>query len=104
MNNQLTVKQFKTWLINNDHTQSSLAKELKVTPKTISGYVQRERFPRTFELALNGVSRDKLINSFDDLQLFKIYKIVIAQLGYDHEESIRYRVELNKRGLEIPKS
>ena len=104
---KLTVKQFKTWLIANDHTQASLSKVLKITPQTITGYVKNERFPVVFVLALNSISRDRLINSFDDLQLFKVYKMVVTQLGYDHEEAIRYRLELSgrgldERGLEIP--
>lgn len=53
----MTVKQFKIWLINNDHTQETLAKKLNITPRTISNYVSNERFPFIFVLALVALER-----------------------------------------------
>lgn len=53
----MTVKQFKIWLINNNHTQKTLAEKLGVTERTITNYVTNGRFPAVFVLALKGLEK-----------------------------------------------
>lgn len=55
----MTVKDFKIWCIQNDYTQKSLAKRLKITNKTVSNYVVNGRFPEVFQLALQALTVDK---------------------------------------------
>lgn len=54
----MTVKQFKIWLVTNGYTQKSLAEKLGITERTISNYVNSERFPFTFVLSLVAIERD----------------------------------------------
>ena len=54
----MTVKQFKIWLINNNHTQKTLAEKLGVTERTITNYVTNGRFPTVFVLALKGLENE----------------------------------------------
>ena len=53
----MTLKEFKLWLVKNDHTQKSLAKKLGISEQTISNYCKNERFPIVFALALLAISR-----------------------------------------------
>ena len=52
----MSLKEFKLWLIKNDHTQKSLAKRLGISEQTISNYCKNERFPVVFKLALLAIS------------------------------------------------
>ena len=55
----MTLEQFKIWLIQNKHTQKSLAETLGINAHTITRYVNNERFPKIFCLALNGLENKK---------------------------------------------
>ena len=50
----MTTKEFKIWLIANDHTIKTLSEALGITEKTIYNY-QSTRFPKWFTLALKGL-------------------------------------------------
>jgi DNA-binding CsgD family transcriptional regulator len=54
----MTVKEFKIWLINNDHTHKTLSEKLGITERTISNYVAAGRFPVVFTTALKGLEND----------------------------------------------
>lgn len=45
-------KQFKIWLINNNHTRASLASYLDLHINTIANYCKNDRFPKPFVMAL----------------------------------------------------
>ena len=55
----MTDKQFKIWLINNDLNQKQLAKKLQVTDRTITNYKKSSRFPKIFLYALKGIENEK---------------------------------------------
>ncbi len=48
----LTKKDFKIWLLQNNHTQKTLAEKLGLSDVTISTYNKNERYPKTFILSL----------------------------------------------------
>ena len=55
----MTVKEFKIWLIENDMNQKQLAAQLGITDTTISNYVVKAKFPKIFQLALKGITKNK---------------------------------------------
>lgn len=61
----MTSKEFKIWLIRNNHTQKSIAETLNVTERTISNYVSNERFPFVFVLALVCVQKGLTIKELE---------------------------------------
>ena len=54
----MTKIDFKVWLAVNGYTQKSLAKRLKITPKTITNYSTSGVFPQVFILALKGLENE----------------------------------------------
>ena len=62
----MTTKQFRVWLIKNDHTQKSLAAKFGISENTIGNYCKNDRFPFVFTLALVATERDL---SIEDLKL-----------------------------------
>lgn len=62
----MTVKEFKMWLIKNDHDYNSLSKRLGITSRTIQNYVSNERFPFMFVLALVVIERGLDIHSLGE--------------------------------------
>lgn len=61
----MTSKEFKIWLIRNNHTQKSIAETLNVTERTIGNYVSSERFPFVFVLALVCVQKGLTIKELE---------------------------------------
>ncbi|CAM0106449.1 hypothetical protein VPH159E362A_0066 [Vibrio phage 159E36-2a] len=61
----MTSKEFKIWLIRNNHTQKSIAETLNVTERTISNYVSNERFPFVFVLALVCVQKGLTVKDLE---------------------------------------
>jgi DNA-binding XRE family transcriptional regulator len=48
----LTKKEFKIWLLQNNHTQKTLAQKLGLSDVTISTYNKNERYPIMFVMSL----------------------------------------------------
>ena len=53
----MTTKQFRIWLIKNEHTQKSLAAKFGISENTIGNYCKNNRFPFVFTLALVAIER-----------------------------------------------
>ena len=62
----MTTKDFKMWLIKNDHTQKSLAAKFNCSENTICNYCKNNHFPFTFVLALVALERGL---SVEDLKI-----------------------------------
>ena len=58
--NDMTVYDFKLWLLNNSYTQKSLAKRLQITEQTITKYNNNGRYPVIFCLALKAIEGEKV--------------------------------------------
>lgn len=53
----MTHKDFKHWLIDNDLTQKQVAEKLGITDRTISVYNNNQRYPKQFQYALIGLAK-----------------------------------------------
>jgi DNA-binding XRE family transcriptional regulator len=53
----MTKKEFRIWLIKNDHTVTSLAKAVGLSTRTIENYNANDRYPKQFQLALKGLEK-----------------------------------------------
>lgn len=51
----MTTKEFKIWLINNNHNQTTVSNAFGLTQVTISKYCTNNRFPKWFKYALRGL-------------------------------------------------
>lgn len=51
----MTTKQFRIWLLEHNHNQTTVAEAFGLTQTTLSKYCVNNRFPKWFGYALKGL-------------------------------------------------